>query len=103
MCHLLCHVIPLADPNPTLILTCKSEYQQRLTCSAEDVINAPEGISALVSGRNILLLALAPHRALDCLTMLQAQLLQLVFSGVAGSIQLVEVFAPPLAAFGGAP
>ncbi len=65
-------------------------------------MNAPESISAFVSGCNILLLPLALQSALGCLAMLQGQLLQLVFSSVASSIQLVEVFAPPLAGFGGA-
>ncbi len=65
-------------------------------------MKAPESISALVSGCNIFLLSLALKSALGCLAMLQGQLLQLVFSSVAGSIQLVEVFTPPLAGFGGA-
>ena len=65
-------------------------------------IKAPESISALVSGCDILLLLFALQTALGCLAMLQGQLLQLVFSSVAGSIQLIEVFAPPLAGFGGA-
>ena len=71
------------------------KFQQRF-------IKAPESISALVSGCNILLLLFALQSALGCLAMLQGQLLQLVFSSMAGSIQLAEVFAPPLAGFGGA-
>ena len=61
---------------------------------------APEGISALVTGRNILLLRPASVCDLSCLAMLESQVLQLVLSSMTGGVELIEVLATPLAGLG---